>query len=86
MAETVYALCAATSLLCVALLLRAWLRTRVVLLFWCLVCFVGLALNNLLLFLDKVVVTGTDLAVWRALPAAAGVAALVYGLVWESDG
>jgi hypothetical protein len=85
MAAVVYALCAATSLLCVGLLLRAWIRTRVPLLLWCLICFAGLALNNILLFLDKVVITGADLSVWRALPAAAGVAALVYGLVWQAD-
>jgi hypothetical protein len=85
MAEAIYVLCAATSLLCAGLLLRAWLKTRVPLLLWCLICFAGLALNNILLFVDKVIVTGTDLSVWRALPAAAGVAALVYGLVWETD-
>ena len=85
MAETVYALCAMASLLCAGLLARAWWATRARLLLWCLLCFVGLALNNVLLFVDKVVVTGADLSVWRSLPAAAGIAALVYGLVWEAD-
>ena len=84
MAATVYALCAATSLLCVGLLARSWWHTRVRLLAWCLICFLGLALNNVLLFADKVVLTGHDLALARSLPAALGVAALVYGLVWEA--
>jgi hypothetical protein len=83
-AEAVYTLCALTSLLCAALLLRSWLESRSHLLLWCLLCFVGLAINNILLFVDKVVATGTDLSVWRALPAALGVAALVFGLVWET--
>ena len=83
MAETVYVLCAVTSLLCAWLLLRSYLATRVRLLLWTLVCFVGLALNNVVLFVDKVVAPDVDLAVWRGLPAALGVAALVYGLVWE---
>jgi hypothetical protein len=85
MAEAVYALCALTSLLCAGLLLRAWLETRVRLLLWCLLCFIGLALNNILLFIDKIVTPETDLSAWRALPAALGVAILVYGLVLDSS-
>ncbi len=84
MAETVYALCALTSILCAGLLLRAYLERRVPLLFWCLLCFVGLALNNIILFVDKVIAPDVDLSVWRGLPAALGVAALVLGLVWEA--
>jgi hypothetical protein len=84
-AATVYVLCALTSLACAGLLLRAWLDARVPLLFWCLLCFVGLALNNVVLFVDKVVAPDVDLSVWRGLPAALGVAALVFGLVWGSS-
>lgn len=85
MAAVVYTLCAATSVICAGLLVRAWLRTRVALLLWCTLCFVGLALNNVLLLVDKLVVTGSDLSVWRTLPAALGLVALVYGLVWKAD-
>jgi hypothetical protein len=46
---------------------------------------VGLALNNLLLFVDNSVGPQVDLALWRALPALGGVAALIYGLIWEGD-
>ena len=84
MAEAVYALCALTSLLCMALIGRAWLEGRSRLLLWCLLCFVGLALNNVLLFVDEVMVPETDLALWRTLPAALGVGALAYGLIWET--
>jgi hypothetical protein len=84
MAAVVYVLCAVASIVCVVLLARAWAHERAPLLFWCLLCFVGLAANNLILFVDKVVVTGTDLALWRALPAALGVAALAFGLVGET--
>lgn len=82
MAEVVYVLCALTSLMCAGLLLRAWLASRVPLLFWCLVCFAGLALNNVVLFVDKVVAPDVDLSTWRGLPAALGVAALALSLVW----
>lgn len=84
MAEAVYIACALTSVLCAGLLIRSWLATRTTLLMWCAVCFIGLALNNVLLFIDKVVVTEQDLSTLRALPAALGVAALVWGLIWET--
>ena len=84
MATLVYALCALTSLLCFALLVRGYLRTRARLLLWASLCFAGLALNNVILFVDVRVVPAVDLSAWRALPALAGVLLLVYGLVWDS--
>jgi hypothetical protein len=83
MAEVVYLLCAATSLLCAALLLRSYLRNRTRLLFWSTLCFVGLALNNILLFVDLVVVPHMDLSLWRSGVALAGILLLLISLVWE---
>jgi hypothetical protein len=85
MATAVYALCALTSLVCALLLARGFVASRVRLLLWCAVCFAGLALNNVVLFIDKVVAPDADLSVWRGLPAALGVMALVYGLVTAED-
>jgi Family of unknown function (DUF5985) len=84
-ATAVYVLCGLTSLLCAGMLLDAFRRTKARLLFWAFVCFTGLALNNIVLFVDKVVAPDTDLSLWRSLPALAGVAALVYGLIFEAD-
>ncbi len=84
MATLVYALCALTSIACAALLLRGWMRSHVRLLFWSGLCFTGLALNNVILFVDVRVVPQVDLSVWRSVPALIGVALLVYGLVWEA--
>jgi hypothetical protein len=83
MAEVIFVLCALASTLCAVLLLRSFFAERVPLLFWSSVCFVWLALNNVVLFFDKVVAPDVDLGVWRAVTALVGVAALVYGLVWE---
>jgi hypothetical protein len=47
-------------------------------------CFAGLAANNVLLLIDKRVVPTMDLSLWRSLPALAGVAVLLYGLVSET--
>jgi hypothetical protein len=84
MATLVYVLCALTSAACAVLLLRGYLRNRVRLLLWVGLCFVGLALNNLLLFIDVRIVADVDLSLWRSLPALAGLLVLIYGLVWET--
>jgi heme/copper-type cytochrome/quinol oxidase subunit 4 len=84
METAVFALCALTSIACATLLLRGYARSRARLLLWSGLCFVGLALNNVLLFVDMRVVSQTDLSVWRTLPALFGLVVLVYGLVWES--
>jgi len=83
MIEVIYALCALTSTFCAALLVRAWLRTRARLLFLCALCFVGLALNNIGLFLDLVVYPHESFALVRTAPAVLGLAILVGALVWE---
>jgi hypothetical protein len=83
MAELVYLLCAATSFVCAALLLRSYLRSRARLLFWSTLCFFGLAINNILLFVDLAMVPDLDLSLWRSGVALAGIMLLLVGLVWE---
>jgi hypothetical protein len=83
-AVTVYVLCAVTATACAVLLARAWRDSRVPLLFWSALCFGFLALNNILLFVDKVIATDADLSLARSLSALVAVGVLVYGLVWES--
>jgi hypothetical protein len=85
LATAVYILCALTAGVCAWLLARAYRRSGARLLLWSSVCFAGLTLNNVMLFIDKVVVTNTDLSAWRQVPAALGLAFLLYGLIWETD-
>jgi uncharacterized protein DUF5985 len=82
LATAVYILSALISLASAVLLFRSFARTRASLLFWAGLCFAGLTLNNVLLFVDEVV-ADADLSSWRTLPALGGMLALVYGLVWE---
>jgi hypothetical protein len=82
MAEAVYLLCAVASLVCAVLLHRGYARSRTQLLMWSCLCFYGLTLNNVLLFVDLVVVPQVDLSVWRAGTALAAMLALLTGLVW----
>jgi hypothetical protein len=84
MPEAVYLLCAATSATCAVLLLRGYRRHRTRLLLWSSLCFVLLAFNNALLFIDLIVAPSVDLSVWRGVTALAGVSVLLFGLIWES--
>lgn len=84
MATAVYFLCAATSVLCAGLLLRSWRASRVPLLMWCALGFSGLAVNNVLLVVDRVIVPHRDLTIWRDSSALAAVSVLLFGLIWES--
>lgn len=83
-AKTIYLLCAAASLVVALMLLRQYLKSRTRLLLWSLVCFTGLAANNVLVYIDLVVYTGVDLSVYRSAVGAAAMAAMLYGLVWET--
>lgn len=83
MSSVVYALCAATSLFCALLLTRSYRVRRDRILLWLGLCFWGLALNNLLLFTDYVVMPSVDLALIRGLSAAAALLVLLFGLIWD---
>jgi hypothetical protein len=80
----VYVLCAVTSILCAVLLLRSFRQSRVRLLLWSGLCFVGLALNSILLVIDMGILTEVDLFVIRSLPALLGLMLLLYGLIWDT--
>jgi len=79
----VYLLCAATALACCVLLLRGYRRSRTRLLLWCGLCFLALTVENVMLFIDLVVIPETDLSIVTFGVALAGLAALLYGLIWE---
>lgn len=84
MARIVYLLCAITSAMCALLLFRAYMGNRARFLMWSALCFAGFTINNIILFGDKVVWPHIDLQLLRTAPAVAGVACLLFGLVWES--
>ncbi len=86
MAALVYVLGALTTLLCAALLLRAFVRVRRRLLLWSGLCFVGLTVSNVLLFVDLVLTPPyVSLYLWRLATAGGAMALLLYGLIWEGE-
>lgn len=84
-AEVIYLACALTSAGCAILLWRAYAKKNVSLLFWCALGFAGLAANNLLLFLDKIVLPNIDLSTIRLIPAVIGFAVICFGLIWDGE-
>jgi hypothetical protein len=85
MAAIAYSLCALTSLLCALLLLQAYRRNKYRLLLWGGISFLGFALNNAILFSDRILFPRTDLSTWRLVSALAAVLVLLYGLIWDSE-
>jgi len=83
MAEAIYVLCALTSTFCAGLLILNYMRTRLRLALLAAICFAGLALNNVLLFVDLVVAPTVDLSVLRGSAALVAMFFLVIGLVLE---
>lgn len=84
-ADAIYLLCALTSLAAALLLLRHYRAVRTPLLLWSCIAFFGLALNNMLVFLDLgLFEAATDLSLPRTLAGALAMLVLVYGLIWEA--
>ena len=83
MAAVAYVLCSATAFLCTCLLFRAYAANGERLLFWSGICFSMLTLSNLVLVLDRLVYPDVDLSFWRQLPGLAGMAVLLFALIWH---
>jgi hypothetical protein len=84
MGIVVYLLCTGTSGLCAFLSLKGYYRSRVRLLLWMGICFIGLSLNNLMLLVDLKLMPEVDLSVVRSIPALIGLVVLIVGLVFKS--
>ena len=85
MAGLVYLLSVATCLVCAILLLRGYAKQRVRLLLWSGICFAGLMVENVMLYIDVIVVPDVDLSLWRKLPGLAALVVLLFGLIWDSN-
>lgn len=85
MGNVVYSLCALTSIVCAALLVQGFLRTKSRLLLWSSLCFVGLVVENLLLVVDRIFLPDVNLYTLRLSVSLVALMLLAYGLIWESD-
>jgi len=85
MGAAVYVFGVVVTLSCGVLLTRAYRNVRKRLLLWSAICFYGLALSNVITFLDLVVFPRIDLYRMRLVTAAIATLVLLYGLIWEGD-
>ncbi|HVB35917.1 MAG TPA: DUF5985 family protein [Candidatus Acidoferrales bacterium] len=85
MGPAVYVLGILITSSCGVLLLRGYVRAKKRLLLWSSLCFFGLALSNVLLFIDLVMLPSVDLYLWRLSAAAIAMMFLMYGLIWEGE-
>jgi hypothetical protein len=81
----IYLLCLATSSLCAWLLITAFIRRRQSLLLGSALCFTLLAVNNLLVFADLILLPQMDLSLPRALTALAAGVLLLSGFIWGME-
>jgi hypothetical protein len=81
----VYTLCFATSSACAWLLSRGYARSRAPLLLWSALCFLFLALNNMAVILDLLILTDWNLGLPRLLLSLAAVGVLLFGFIWDLE-
>jgi hypothetical protein len=85
LAPTIYALCLLSSTVCAWLLIRSYIRNRTRLLLWSAICFFLLAINNLMVLIDLVLIPTVDFGTIRQLFTLTAVSVLLYGFIWELD-
>jgi hypothetical protein len=81
----VYLLCLLTSVLCAALLVRSYLKSRTRLLLRSALCFVLLAVNNFFVVLDVLVIPTISFIPARQLASLSAIAVLLFGFIWDTD-
>jgi len=74
-----------TSAGCAVLLIRGYLKRRIRLLLWSSICFVALALANIVLFADLVIFPEVDFHGLRQWVTLVGLLFLLYGFIWDSE-
>ncbi len=81
----VYLLCFLASALCAGLLLRQYRNVASPILLWSSTCFTLLAITNLLVVIDKVLLPELDLRLARLLMTLIAVMVLLVGFIWEAE-
>jgi Family of unknown function (DUF5985) len=80
-----YISCTIVCLLCAVMLLRGFYRGRHRLLLWSGICFIGLTIANLLVFIDLEILPNVDLYPLRLIVTAIAMLMLLFGLIWEGE-
>lgn len=81
----VYSLCFGTSALCAVLLGRSYRRSGARLLLWSTACFALLAVNNLVVIIDMLLIAWMDFRIVRLLLSLSAVGVLLFGFIWDLE-
>jgi hypothetical protein len=81
----VYSFGVITSIICAALLVRAYVRTRTRLILWSAIAFVLLSINATLVFIDIFWPPSGNLLPYRQAASLGAVLVLIYGFMWEAE-
>ena len=81
----VYILCFFTSSACAVLLGRNYARTGARLLLWSALCFALLGANNLMVFIDLMVLPDLNLSLVRLGLSLGAVLVLLFGFIWDLE-
>lgn len=85
LADIVYLLCFLTAALAAGLLVRQFRMVRSPVLLWSAACFVLLALSNLLVVVDELLVPDVFMRQARLGLTLLAVTVLLYGFIWEAE-
>lgn len=86
LAKIIYLACALISFCCAAQLVRVYIRQPIRLLLWSSLCFGCLAINNMLLFVDLVMIgPNISLLPYRSMASFIAVCFMVYGLILDRN-
>lgn len=83
-AELVYMLCAAASILAAGLLIRYYRVQPAPLLFWSALGFVGLGVHSMLVYIDRALLPDVNLSLVRAIAGALALLVILYGLIEDA--
>ncbi|HEU4820990.1 MAG TPA: DUF5985 family protein [Qipengyuania sp.] len=81
----VYLLCFLTATLCAVLLVRRHVAAPTPVLLWSAACFVFLAVSNLLVVIDFMVLLDISLRTPRLILTLLAASLLLYGFIWEAE-
>ena len=82
----VYLMCFVTSALCAVLLVRQYRTAALPVLLWSSACFVLLALSNLVVVVDQLMLDpGISLRPLRLVLTLLAVSVLLFGFIWEAE-
>lgn len=81
----VYSLCFLASALCAGLLIRQYRRSPSPVLLWSGACFVLLALANLMVVVDRLILPDINLRTVRLALTLLAISVLLFGFIWKAE-